>query len=125
MFSSPGAKLHINPSLLSKTLFVMLLFFDAWTATTHLIYYRFFLGSFWGYGGVREVRTRGTIAFASKTLNEADQDYAASERELLALVDALRWLRSNLHGQSTIVRTDHYPLRFLEIQDLLSARRVH
>ena len=64
------------------------------------------------------------VAFASRTLNAAEQNYAAHERELLAVVDSLRWWRSYLHGKSFTVHSDHYPLRYLETQDSLSPRQV-
>ena len=71
-----------------------------------------------------EGKTKRPVAFASRTLNDAEQNYAAHERELLAVVDALKFWRSYLHGQKFIVHSDHYPLRYLESQDRLSPRQV-
>ena len=64
------------------------------------------------------------VAFASRTLNSAEQRYAAHERELLAIVDTLRTWRAYLHGKQFCVFTDHYPLRYLETQKQLSPRQV-
>ena len=65
-----------------------------------------------------------TIAFTSRTLSSAEQNYATHELELLAIVDTLRAWRVYLHGQTFTVHTDHYPLRYLETQDHLSSRQV-
>ena len=71
-----------------------------------------------------EQNKRKPVAFASRTLNESEQNYAAHERELLAIVDAVKWWRAYLHGNSFTIHTDHYPLRYLETQDNLSQRQV-
>ena len=71
-----------------------------------------------------ENKTKRPVAFASRTLNNAEQNYAAHERELLAIVDTLKWWRVYLHGIFFTVHTDHYPLRYLETQDHLSPRQV-
>jgi len=64
------------------------------------------------------------VAFYSRTLNAAEQKYAAHERELLAIIDTLRTWRAYLHGRPFTVYTDHYPLRYLETQKQLSQRQV-
>ena len=71
-----------------------------------------------------ESNKRRPVAFASRTLNDAEQNYAAHERELLAIVDTLKWWRVYLYGNFFTVHTDHYPLRYLETQDTLSQRQV-
>ena len=63
------------------------------------------------------------VAFTSRTLNPAEQNCASHELELLAIVDTLRAWRSYLHGKQFVVHTDHYPLRYLQMQDQLSARQ--
>ena len=42
---------------------------------------------------------RHPVAFTSRTLNNAEQNYAPHELELLAIVDTLRAWRSHLHGR--------------------------
>ena len=78
-------------------------------------------------GGVLE-QTDGKetkpVCFHSRTLNEAEQRYAAHERELLAIVDTIRTWRVYLHGQKFVVRTDHFPLKYLESQSNLSQRQL-
>ena len=71
-----------------------------------------------------ENRVTRPAMFLSRTLNAAEQRYAAHERELLAIVDTLRQWRVYLHGQRFLVHTDHYPLRYIQTQDSLSQRQV-
>lgn len=67
---------------------------------------------------------RRPVAFTSRTLNSAEQNYAAHDLELLGIVDTLRAWRCYLHGRKFVVHTDHYPLRYIETQDQLSQRQV-
>lgn len=53
------------------------------------------------------------IAYASRTLNRAEQNYCVTRRELLAIVTFLKHFRHYLYGQDVKVRTDHGALRWL------------
>ena len=53
------------------------------------------------------------LSYASMQLNRAEQNYSASEMEMLAVVWALREYRCYLYGRHFIVRTDHAALTFL------------
>lgn len=53
------------------------------------------------------------IAYASRQMNKAEQNYSASEAEMLALIWATKHFRCYLYGRKFIVRTDHSALRFL------------
>ena len=53
------------------------------------------------------------IAFASKALNSAEQNYSTIEKELLGLVWAIRHFRPYLYGRKFEVFTDHRPLVYL------------
>jgi len=53
------------------------------------------------------------IAYASRQLNKAEQSYAASEIEMLALVWVTKYFRCYLYGKKFPVRTDHSALTYL------------
>ncbi|CAN6712883.1 unnamed protein product [Malus baccata var. baccata] len=53
------------------------------------------------------------IYYASRTLNDAQLNYATTEKELLAVVFALEKFRSYLIGAKVIVYFDHYALKYL------------
>lgn len=53
------------------------------------------------------------ITFISRTLIKAEENFAANEKELLAIVWALSSLRSYLYGSAKVrIFTDHQPLTF-------------
>lgn len=53
------------------------------------------------------------ITFISKTLNKTERNYATNEKELLAIVFALKNLRNYLYGITNLeIHTDHQPLTF-------------
>jgi hypothetical protein len=64
------------------------------------------------------------VAFASRKLSSAERNYPVHERELLAIVYALREWRSYLHGSRFVIKTDHHPLRYLDTQTNLSKRQM-
>ena len=51
--------------------------------------------------------------YASRQLNKAEQVYAASENEMLALVWATKYIRCYTYGKQFLVRTDHSELTYL------------
>ncbi|MBV2113416.1 MAG: hypothetical protein KUF82_20885, partial [Candidatus Thiodiazotropha sp. (ex Ctena orbiculata)] len=53
------------------------------------------------------------IAYASRTLNPAQQQYCTTKRELLAVVTFMKHFKHYLLGQKFIIRTDHAPLIWL------------
>lgn len=78
-------------------------------------------------GGVLEQNFpdgRHPVAFASRTLNLAEQNYAMHGLDLLRIVDTIRLWRCYLHGLKFTVFTDHHPLKYLETQEYLSPRQV-
>ncbi len=69
-----------------------------------------------GLGAVLEQEVDGKrrpVAFASRTLNKAEQNYTTTERECLALVWAVRHFRHLLDGAHVTVYTDHAALTYL------------
>lgn len=63
--------------------------------------------------GQRKEKRSYVIHYASKTLNEAQLNYATTEKELLAVVFAIDKFRSYLIGSKVIVYTDHSALKYL------------
>jgi hypothetical protein len=64
------------------------------------------------------------VAFASRKLSSAEKNYPVHERELLAIVYALKEWRPYLHGSPFVIKTDHHPSRYLDTQSNLSKRHM-
>jgi len=64
------------------------------------------------------------VAFMSKKLLPAEMNYPTHERELLAIVCALKEWRHYLFGNHFTVLTDHRPLQHIQNQPHLSARQT-
>jgi len=63
------------------------------------------------------------VAYASRKLTPAEQDYRTHEREL-AIIYALQTWRPYLHGARFKIMTDHHPLKYLDTQKTLSRRQA-
>jgi transposase InsO family protein len=80
-----------------------------------------------GLGAILQQKDKNGIrpvAYMSRKLNAAEQNYPPHERELLAVVDALREWRCYLMGRKFLVKTDHRPLQYLQTQQTLSRRQA-
>ena len=53
------------------------------------------------------------IAFASRTLNKAEQNYSTIEKELTAIVWACKHFRPYLLGRTVTIVTNHKPLTWM------------
>lgn len=53
------------------------------------------------------------IAYASRTLTDAETRYAQIEKELLAVVYGLDKFHTHTHGRSVAVQSDHKPLELI------------
>ena len=61
------------------------------------------------------------IAFASKSLMDAEMRYANIERELLAIVFACQRFSTYLLGRSFVAESDHKPLEMIAMKNLANA----
>ena len=64
------------------------------------------------------------MAFTSSTLNETRCKYAAYDKEMFAILEALRVWRPYLAGKPFKIVTDHEPLQYLQSQNTLSPRQA-
>ena len=63
--------------------------------------------------GQKRDRTFQVIYYASRTLNDAQLNYATTEKELLAIVFVFDKFRPYLIGNRVIVHTDHSTIKYL------------
>ena len=63
--------------------------------------------------GQRKEGKLHAIYYTSKTLDDAQRNYATTEKELLAIVHAMEKFRSYLVGSKVIIFTDHSALKYL------------
>ena len=59
------------------------------------------------------------IAFASKSLTDAETRYANIERELLAIVFACQCFSTYLLGRNFVAESDHKPLQMIAMKNLV------
>lgn len=64
------------------------------------------------------------IAFASRVLNTAERNYPTVEKELLAIVWAVKRFRPYVYGTKFVIKTDHKPLIWLNKTSNPSTRLV-
>ena len=64
------------------------------------------------------------VAFESKKMNSAQRNYHTTDKELLAIVHALKLWRCYLAGAKFEILTDHKPLIYLRTQPVLSQRQA-
>lgn len=64
-------------------------------------------------GAVLSNKNGKPVAYASKALNKAEINYATIEKELLAVVWAVKHFRPFLYGKKFTICTDHRPLVYL------------
>ena len=64
------------------------------------------------------------IYYSSRTLNDAQQNYATAEKEFLAVVFVLEKFRPYLLGLKTVIFTDHSALKYLMTKKEAKARLI-
>jgi RNase H-like domain found in reverse transcriptase len=80
-----------------------------------------------GIGAVLEQESQygsRSVAFVSRKLSRSKRNYHVHERELLAIVHALKEWRPYFHGSRFAIKTDHHPLRYLDSQTNISERQM-
>ena len=63
--------------------------------------------------GQRTDKTFKAIYYASKTFNEAQENYSTTEKEMLAMVFSCEKFRPYMLGSHVIVHTDHATIKYL------------
>jgi len=69
-----------------------------------------------GIGAVLSQKQEGkekVIAYYSRVLNKPERNYCVTRRELLAIVNSLKFFRHYLLGRKFLIRTDHVSLKWL------------
>ncbi|CAK1585339.1 unnamed protein product [Parnassius mnemosyne] len=64
-------------------------------------------------GAVLCNKNRKPIAYASRPLNKAEKNYPVIEKELTAILWAVKYFRTYLFGRAFTIMTDHKPLVYL------------
>lgn len=59
------------------------------------------------------------VAFASRSLTEAEQNYSQTEKELLSVVFATKKFHNYIYGRNTTILTDHKPLVPIGTKEIL------
>ena len=62
------------------------------------------------------------VAFFSRHLSRRERNYSALERELLAAVLTVEHFKQFIYGKTTVLKTDHEPLKHLVHADDLSGK---
>ena len=64
------------------------------------------------------------IYYASKTFNEAQENYSTTEKEMLAMVFACEKFRPYILGSHVIIHTDHAAIRYLMAKKEAKSRLI-
>ena len=63
--------------------------------------------------GQKEEKVFKAIYYASKTFNEAQENYSTTEKEMLAIVFACEKFRRYILGSHVVIHTDHAAIKYL------------
>ena len=71
--------------------------------------------------GATLMQEKKPVAYASKSLNQTEQNYAQIEKELYAILFGCRRFHQFIYGQSITVESDHKPLESIATKALAAA----
>lgn len=54
------------------------------------------------------------VCFASRTLNNHERNYSATDKEFLAIIWSVNYFRPYLYGRKFKIQTDHQPIKYLQ-----------
>ena len=63
--------------------------------------------------GQKDEKVFKAIYYASKTFNEAQENYSTTEKEMLAIVFACEKFRPYIMGSHVVIHTDHAAIKYL------------
>ena len=63
--------------------------------------------------GQRTEKIFRTIYYASKTFNEAQENYSTTEKEMLVMVFACEKFKPYILGSHVIIHTDHVAIKYI------------
>ena len=70
----------------------------------------------------RDIGKDRPIYFASRTLNKTEENFSATEKEMLVIFWALKIFRNYIYGHRFILLTDHQPLTFTLLAKNVNAK---
>ena len=74
--------------------------------------------------GQRTEKIFKTIYYASKTFNEAQENYSTIKKEMLAMVFACEKFRPYILGSHVLIHTDHAAIKYLMAKKDVKARLI-
>ena len=74
--------------------------------------------------GQKDEKVFKAIYYASKTFNEAQENYSTTEKEMLAIVFACEKFRSYILGSHVIIHTDHAAIKYLMAKEEAKPRLI-
>ena len=74
--------------------------------------------------GHKDEKVFKAIYYASKTFNEAQENYSTTEKEMLAIVFACEKFRPYILGSHVVIHTDHATIKFLIAKKEVKPRMI-
>ena len=74
--------------------------------------------------GHKDEKVFKAIYYASKTFNEAQENYSTTEKEMLAIVFACKKFRPYILGSHVVIQTDHPTIKYLMVKKEAKPRLI-